>query len=382
MISVRRKFGWTCALAVAVGATTLAFPTASGAVVPPPLAGPPRITEYQIPPPPAHPHQMTHGPDGNVWFTDLNNASVDRVTPDGRFRKFPVPDSDQFLRGITDGPDGALWFAEEGTCINAKCSDFTNGKIGRITTTGRVTEYPVPSADSHPWEITHGPDGNLWFTELGDNLHGPGKHHHIEGNRIGRITPQGQITEFPIPTFDSFPDGITTGPDGALWFTENTGNNIGRITTSGHITEFPIPTPNSRSIGIRTGLDGNLWFTEQIGQKIGRITPKGRITEFPLPNAGNPVWITLGPDGAMWFTEVSGQRIGRITSDGKISEIQLADGSFPLPITIGPHLDDVWFGEVFAHKVAKVSVCDAVQFRVDCALAAWPLRDPRNPARP
>ncbi len=38
------------------------------------------------------------------------------------------------------------------------------------------------------------------------------------------------ITEFPTPTYKSFPEGITLGPDGALWFTEFNGFKIGRIT--------------------------------------------------------------------------------------------------------------------------------------------------------
>ena len=62
-----------------------------------------------------------------------------------------------------------------------------------------------------------GTHGNLWFTG---------------GNSIGRITPSGQITEFPVPTNNSIPEGIAAGPDGNLWFTEtsNVGNKIGRIT--------------------------------------------------------------------------------------------------------------------------------------------------------
>ena len=36
------------------------------------------------------------------------------------------------------------------------------------------------------------------------------------------------ITEFPVPTLNGFPLGITAGPDGALWFTEQP-NGIGRI---------------------------------------------------------------------------------------------------------------------------------------------------------
>src|SRR5216683_3057420 len=72
------------------------------------------------------------------------------------------------------------------------------------------------------------------------------------------------FTEFPIPTLDSGPANITQGPDGALWFTEFSANKIGRITTSGVITEFDITphTPMSFPQGITTGPDGALWFVE------------------------------------------------------------------------------------------------------------------------
>src|ERR1700722_1414596 len=79
------------------------------------------------------------------------------------------------------------------------------------------------------------------------------------------------FAEFPITTASSSPRSVTTGPDGALWFTEQSGNKIGRITTAGVITEFPVPTAGSSPWGITTGPDGALWFTEQSGNKIGRI---------------------------------------------------------------------------------------------------------------
>ena len=95
------------------------------------------------------------------------------------------------------------------------------------------------------------------------------------------------ITEFPVPTSGSQLWCITSGPDGNLWFTENTGNNIGRITPGGTVTEFPVPTSASGLTGITTGPDGNLWFTEHDVSKIGKITPSGTITEFPLSNSGS-----------------------------------------------------------------------------------------------
>jgi virginiamycin B lyase len=43
------------------------------------------------------------------------------------------------------------------------------------------------------------------------------------------MTTAGAITEFTIPTASSSPEGIVSGPDGNLWYTEHGGNKIGRI---------------------------------------------------------------------------------------------------------------------------------------------------------
>src|SRR6201981_2202297 len=130
------------------------------------------------------------------------------------------------------------------------------------------------------------------------------------------------FTKFILPTPASRPSAITTGPDGALWFTES-GGKIGRITTQGHITEFPIKGGGILH-SITTGPDGALWFTEFTSNKIGRIPttaaaanlqlaePTGLVTEFTVPSDGSgPHSITIGPDGALWFTEYYGSRIGR-----------------------------------------------------------------------
>ena len=63
------------------------------------------------------------------------------------------------------------------------------------------------------------------------------------------------ITEYSIPTPNADLRGITLGPDGALWFNEAAANKIGRITLQGDVTEFPTP---DATFGIATGPDGNL----------------------------------------------------------------------------------------------------------------------------
>src|SRR5262249_43079039 len=82
------------------------------------------------------------------------------------------------------------------------------------------------------------------------------------------------ITEFPIPAADSNPFGITRGPDGNLWFTESLAGRIGRITPAGVVTEFSAGiTPGGQPAEITAGPDGNLWFTEQFPHPTRRLTP-------------------------------------------------------------------------------------------------------------
>ncbi len=50
-----------------------------------------------------------------------------------------------------------------------------------------------------------------------------------------------RVKEFQLPA-DSYPYGITAGPDHSLWFIEQGANNVARITTKGVITDFPVPT--------------------------------------------------------------------------------------------------------------------------------------------
>src|SRR5712692_131955 len=113
-------------------------------------------------------------------------------------------------------------------------------------TGGNVTEYPLPPNAGYcacPIDIVTGPDGNLWFTENGGA---------VGYGAIGRMTTSGSVTEFRLPTFNSSPVGITGGPAGTqnLWFTEQNTNRIGEITIGGMLTQFTLPLAGSQPGGI------------------------------------------------------------------------------------------------------------------------------------
>jgi streptogramin lyase len=179
-----------------------------------------------------------------------------------------------------------------------------------------VTAFEVPGTNTGPRYLAAGPDGNLWFSEW-------------DKHAIGRITPAGVITEFPLrPVSDGplSPLNITAGPDGNLWFATGiwysykwqSTPRIGRITTAGVAATFPVPAQPQT---IAAGSDGALWFGEEGSSKVARITTQGVVTEFPTHMDGTVGSMAAGPDGALWFTQVENDRIGRITVEGVAREI-------------------------------------------------------------
>ncbi len=279
------------------------------------------------------PNGITNGPDGALWFTA--GYGIGSITTSGAQSYYPVSFVPQ--GAIAAGPDQALWFTG---------SDGSVGSIGRITTTGDLTQYPTLTTDSFPQAITAGPDGAMWFTESG-------------ANNIGRITTAGVLQEYPIPTPYSYPIGIVAGPDGALWFTESAANQIGRITTSGVIQEFIVGDDLSSPNWITAGPDGALWFTESAlpAGRIGRITTAGVVTSFVLSPNGATGQITAGPDGALWFTGGVFDFVGRITTSGVVTEYSLPSASsFPTGISTGSD-GALWLVENSAGNIARATAC-------------------------
>ena len=237
------------------------------------------ITVYPIPHVMSDPTQInllqvTAGPDGNVWFPDLLNGTVDAVTPDGKFTQFSISNS---------SPNG-------GTA----------------------------------WGITRAHDGNLAF----------GYDSYIPA--IGEMTTSGMVTLTPIPKTTQTPAPLAadmaTAPDGSLWWIDFVDNAIGELDSAGVVHAFPLPTPGAldRDTGfggnqINVGPDGNIWFAEGGASKIGRITPEGVLTEFPVPSAVGVAAVVAGPDGNLWFTDYEAGKIGVMPTGGQV----LAE--YPIP---------------------------------------------------
>jgi len=81
--------------------------------------------------------------------------------------------------------------------------------------------------------------------------------------------------------------GITTGPDGKVWFAEEQDRDVlGRVNADGSVTEFtggatPGFAKNGYPNGVVTGPDGNIWFTQRPDPgRFGRVNADGTLTEL------------------------------------------------------------------------------------------------------
>ncbi|GCF08709.1 Vgb family protein [Dictyobacter arantiisoli] len=233
-------------------------------------------------------------------------------------------------------------------------TDLQSGTIDRVTNNGNVISYSIPTANTDIEGITLATDGTLWFAE---------------NNRIGHLATTSSasktakdsnaatITEYKLPAPNVIALGITQGPDDAIWFAEDTLNKIGRINNSGTVNEYLLPATLSDPTDITAGPDGALWFTETDGNRIGRLTTRGILTEFPLPTRDTkPFSITTGPDGALWFTERTTNRIGRLTSAGILTEFQV-----PTPTSVLSRISAVGdgtiaFTEEHANQIGRITM--------------------------
>ena len=73
--------------------------------------------------------------------------------------------------------------------------------------------------------------------------------------------------------------------DGALWFSQAGGSRVARMTLDGEVTEFAIPSPDSQPRAMALHPDGSIWFVETGANALGRIARDGTIVEFAIPDA-------------------------------------------------------------------------------------------------
>ncbi len=255
----------------------------------------------------------------------------------------------------------------------------------------KLVQHRVPTDGASPSHIVEAVDGNFWFTEsfLNDQ--------NAQPHNVARITPDGDVTEFPVCDF-CFPTDIVQGSDGNLYYTRNDAT-FGRVAPDGTdlgvvggifspngsgaaahgddvwtadfnndslwrydiptdtLTEFP--APGTLPLDVAVDSAGIVWFADGNGA-IGRLDPAtGVVTTTPV--ASSPREISIASDGTVWFTaRFTPQGVGRL--DPATSAISF----FPLdggPLSLAPTANGgMWVTRTTAGNVVRVESNGTVSF--------------------
>ena len=120
--------------------------------------------------------------------------------------------------------------------------------------------------------------------------------------QVGKLTSSGHVTETPLPTTSfsgsalASAGGITVGSDGNLYTTIN--NEIGQlILARGAVDLNAIPNPNGGSLtpqsqDITTGPDGNIWYTQQSPAAIVELSTADAPSAPPTTTTTQPLVVT------------------------------------------------------------------------------------------
>jgi len=268
----------------------------------------------------ALPDSMMVGPmvaakDGNLWFSEQGHKggpALGKLSASGRLTEVVLPASDAAyaIRGVAADVAGNVWYTLSGTPDSGP-----TGKIGKVAPDGSITEYAMPAGVRPGAATVSGND--LWVASTSPT-----------GAAIQRVKADGTMTAFPIAGATQEPLWLTPGPDGNVWFTDV--SKIGKITPAGAVTEYTLPAPQDGTAvdiwnaQLTPGSDGNIWFLGLGG--VSKITPDGAVSTMPTPGGkltslssasdGN-LWIAFQPTAGTPLAGKSGTVIARLTTTGQ-----------------------------------------------------------------
>jgi virginiamycin B lyase len=265
----------------------------------------PVIKEFPVPPG-THPHDVAPAGNGSVWYTAQRSGELGLLDPlTGKTHHIPLGQTSA-PHGVIVGPDGAPWITDGG--LNA---------IVRVDPkTKNVTLFPLPESAGYANlnTATFDQKGVLWFTG--------------QTGIYGRLDPRaGTMEVFNAPRGQG-PYGISTTPDGEVYFASLAGNYIARINLeTGKATVLDPPTQEQGARRVWPDSTGRVWFTEWNVGKLGMYDPvTNEWKEWKLPGQNpQPYAVFVDDKDIVWLSDFSSNAIVRF--DPSLEKFQ----SFPLP---------------------------------------------------
>jgi len=254
----------------------------------------------------AGPHDVYPAPDGTVWFTAQSAGKLGRLDPRTGKSDLIALGPGAAPHGVIVGPDGAAWVTEGGQNAIALVDPATRA----------VKLFPLPKErrNVNLNTATFDRRGVLWFT--GQN------------GVYGRLDPKtGAMAVFDAPRGVG-PYGITTTPDGQVFFASLAGNYLGQIDLgTGGVTVSEPPVPRQGARRVWSDSHGALWITGWESGDLFRYDSKAKNwNRWHLPgDRPQPYAVYVDETDAVWVSDWGANAILRF--DPKAEKFE----AFPLP---------------------------------------------------
>ncbi|GAA4737688.1 hypothetical protein GCM10023350_22150 [Nocardioides endophyticus] len=224
------------------------------------------------------------------------------------------------------------------TSITLAASGLTIALAGAAPpATAGTTVFPVPTSEAGVGRIVTAPDGTMWFTEE-------------DANKVGKVTPGGQVTEFAFPA--EFPGttrlkDLDVAPDGTIWVLYESGEKLRHIRPDGStITDWSLDAQGD-PVGdsVRVAPNGTAWVVGQFDESIvATVTDSGGQLLPNPPECEDS--LGMGVDGSMWCRTSSG--LNHLNpAGGGVSYPANNYAAYPYAIAAGP-VGSIWFGRYFS----------------------------------
>ena len=240
----------------------------------------------------AHPHDVAPAPDGKVWYTAQNQGALGILDPKtGRVSQVSLG-KDAAPHGVIVGPDRAAWITEGGQNAIARFDPATKA----------VKLFPLPKEfpNANLNTATFDRKGILWFT--GQN------------GVYGRVDPgSGKVDAWKAPKGVG-PYGITTTPNGEVWYASLAGDHIAKIdTVSGDAQMVAPPKPGVGPRRIWSDSKGLLWVSFWNTGEVGRYDPINKAWKvWSLPRSKQGCYAVFVDDkDKVWLSDWNSNAIVR-----------------------------------------------------------------------
>jgi virginiamycin B lyase len=265
------------------------------------IASKPLIQEFAVPTG-SQPHDVAPSKNGSVWYTAQGLGGLGLLDPTtGKTRHIPLgPGSAP--HGVIVGPDGAPWITDGG--LNA---------IVRVDPeTEEVRLFPLPENTGYVNlnTATFDHKGILWFTG--------------QSGIYGRLDPDvGMVDVFRAPRGVG-PYGISTTPEGSVYFASLAGGYIARINLeTENITVLQPPTQDQGARRIWSDSQDRVWFSEWNAGKLGQYNPfTNSWKEWQLPgNYPQPYAIFVDDKDMVWLSDFGSNALVRFDASQEKFEV-------------------------------------------------------------